>query len=89
MFGLGVVPEPARRAGGAARSSTAVLAAVAPHRAGDYPNFVEEQADASAFFDPDTWERLRRVKALYDPQDVFKGNHHIPPAAPAAARRAA
>jgi hypothetical protein len=20
------------------------------------------------------------VKALYDPDDVFKGNHHIPPA---------
>ena len=33
--------------------------------------------DASAFFDADTWERLRQVKALYDPQDLFKGNHHI------------
>ena len=30
------------------------------------------------FFDAETWERLRRVKALYDPRDVFKGNHHIP-----------
>ena len=58
----------------------AVAAAVAPSRAGDYPNFVEEQADASAFFDADTWERLQRVKALYDPQDLFRGNHHIAPA---------
>ena len=32
------------------------------------------------FFDPDTWARLRHLKALYDPSDLFKGNHHIPPA---------
>jgi hypothetical protein len=32
------------------------------------------------FFDPDTWARLRLAKALYDPTDLFKGNHHIPPA---------
>ena len=32
------------------------------------------------FFDADTWARLRQVKALYDPSDLFKGNHHIPPA---------
>jgi hypothetical protein len=58
----------------------AVKDAVRTYRAGDYPNFVEEPTDASAFFDADTWERLRRVKALYDPEDIFKGNHHIPPA---------
>jgi len=79
MLGLGVVPD--------AGAEPAVLAelealsgAVAPHRVGDYPNFVEEPADVSGFFDADTWERLRQVKALYDPQDLFKGNHHIPPA---------
>jgi len=56
----------------------AVLAAMP--RVGDYPNFVEEPADASAFFDPATWARLRDVKAQWDPHDVFKANHHIPPA---------
>ena len=55
-------------------------AAVAPHRAGHYPNFVEEPADASAFFEPAVWERLRAVKARYDPADLFAGNHHVPPA---------
>ena len=54
--------------------------AMRPYRAGLYPNFVEEQADASAFFEPAVWERLRAVKALYDPADVFAGNHHVPPA---------
>ncbi len=88
VFGLGVVPEPAAEPA-VQEQVGAVLAAVAPHRAGDYPNFVEEPADASAFFDGATWERLRRVKALYDPQDVFKANHHVPPAQPAGARRAA
>jgi FAD/FMN-containing dehydrogenase len=57
-----------------------VEAALAPLRAGDYPNFVEVPADASAFFDAETWARLRRVKAAYDPEDVFRGNHRIPPA---------
>jgi FAD/FMN-containing dehydrogenase len=57
-----------------------LVAAAKPHRAGHYPNFVEEPADASTFFDADTWARLREVKALYDPQDLFKGNHHVPPA---------
>jgi FAD/FMN-containing dehydrogenase len=47
--------------------------------AGYYPNFVEEPADASAFFDRETWTRLRQVKTLYDPDDLFRGNHHIPP----------
>jgi len=23
---------------------------------------------------------VREVKGLYDPSDLFKGNHHIPPA---------
>ena len=58
-------------------------AAIAPHRAGDYANFVEFPADASAFYEPGVWSRLREVKAAYDPADVFAGNHHIPPAKPA------
>ena len=55
-------------------------ATVAPHRAGVYPNFVEQPTDASGFFEPGAWARLRSVKAVYDPDDLFAGNHHIPPA---------
>lgn len=64
------------------RSLDEVEHALRPHRVGDYPNFVEEPADASTFFDPETWARLRDVKAFYDPSDMFKGNHHVPPANP-------
>ncbi|GAA0976260.1 FAD-binding oxidoreductase [Acrocarpospora macrocephala] len=80
MFGLGVVPEAAAEPAVLAELDV-LSAAFAPHRVGDYPNFVEEPADASAFFDTDTWNRLRRVKALYDPDDLFRGSHHIPPGA--------
>jgi hypothetical protein len=83
-----VVPEPAAEPA-VQEQIGAVLGTVARHRAGDYPNFVEQPADASAFFEPATWQRLRDVKALYDPQDVIKANHRVPPAEPVATRLAA
>jgi FAD/FMN-containing dehydrogenase len=79
MFALGVPVDEASAASIRAYLD-AVERAVRPYRTGDYPNFVEESSDASSFFDAGTWERLRVVKALYDPGDLFKGNHHIPPA---------
>jgi hypothetical protein len=80
MLSLGVVPDEAAAA--TARTYLdAVDEAVRPYRVGDYPNFVMEPADAGRFFDEGTWARLRQVKALYDPSDLFRGNHHIAPAA--------
>jgi berberine-like enzyme len=78
LFALGV-PEEEASAATARTYLDSVERAVLPYRTGFYPNFVEEPADASAFFDPDTWRRLREAKATYDPDDLFKGNHHIPP----------
>lgn len=79
LFALGV-PEDDAAAATARAYLDALDRTVRPHRTGDYPNFVERPADASVFFDPETWARLREVKATYDPDDLFKGNHHIPPA---------
>jgi FAD binding domain len=79
VFGLGIVPDVAAESA-VQGELEALSAAVAPQRVGDYPNFVEDPVDASGFFGPHTWARLRHVKALYDPHDLFKGNHHIPPA---------
>src|SRR5919106_1444789 len=79
MLSLGVA-EDEDSAATARTYLESVERAVLPYRTGDYPNFVMEPADASRFFDADTWARLRRVKALYDASDLFKGNHHIPPA---------
>ena len=79
LFALGAVfDEPGGEAVGEALAD--IDAGVRAYRAGDYLNFVEEPADASAFFDAETWTRLRTVKTAYDPGDVFAGNHHIPPA---------
>jgi FAD/FMN-containing dehydrogenase len=79
VFSLGVAPD-----ADAARATEATLAsieaALAPYRVGDYANFVESPSDASAFFDAVTLRRLREVKRLYDPGDLFKANHPIPPA---------
>jgi FAD/FMN-containing dehydrogenase len=79
MLSLGVAED--EPAAAAARTYLAAVdRAVSRYRAGDYPNFVMEPSDASGFFDADTWARLRRTKATYDPGDMFEGNHHIPPA---------
>ena len=78
MLSLGVVPDPALEPAVQA-GLDAVSAAVASQRVGDYPNFVMTPADASDFFDAKTWARLQRVKAQYDPYDVFRGNHQVPP----------
>jgi hypothetical protein len=57
-----------------------ILGALIAVETARYPNFVEEPADASRFFDPETWARLRQIKSRYDGDDLFVGNHHIPPA---------
>jgi FAD/FMN-containing dehydrogenase len=49
-------------------------------RCGRYFNFTERRVNASALFPEATLERLRRVKAEYDPADLFRANHPIEPA---------
>lgn len=78
LYAASVVPVPEAEAPALA-ALAAVKAAVAGEQSASYPNFVEEPADASTFWDAATWHRLRTVKALYDPSDIFRGNHHIPP----------
>lgn len=47
-----------------------------------YVNFLGSGGPVSAqdAYPPATWERLRRVKAAYDPDNLFRRNHNIPPA---------
>ncbi|HEU4657553.1 MAG TPA: FAD-binding oxidoreductase [Capillimicrobium sp.] len=79
MFAVGAAGDPSSTAA-VAETLQAVDAALAPHAAGLYSNFVEVAADASAFFDAETWSRLRSVKRRYDPADLFRANHHVPAA---------
>ncbi len=48
-----------------------------------YGNFVDVPIDTRTCYPPETFERLQEVKARYDREDLFRGNHAIP--CPAAA----
>lgn len=77
LFAVGITPDAAAMA--------AVRAAVA--RAQDrmgpwsngraYLNFAEQPSSGEALFGGSTHERLRRVKAAYDPADVVRANHPV------------
>jgi FAD/FMN-containing dehydrogenase len=79
LFSLGV-PMDAEGEREVHKTLAAIQLATKRFKTGYYPNFVEEPADAQAFYEPETWQRLRQIKSLYDPSDMFKANHAIPPA---------
>lgn len=60
----------------------AFLAALQPHRAGVYVNFLDADDDPSRVreaYSDDAYGRLAEVKAKYDPENVFHRNKNIPP----------
>jgi hypothetical protein len=55
--------------------------ALAPWSEGrEYLNFIERPTDGRSFYREQAYRRLRRVKAHYDPVEVIRSNHPIPPA---------
>jgi FAD/FMN-containing dehydrogenase len=61
------------------------FAALQPHRAGLYVNFLDSDDDTSRVreaYGDDIYERLAEVKAKYDPENVFRNNKNIQPATP-------
>ncbi len=64
----------------------AFLAALEPHRAGVYVNFLDADDDTGRVreaYGDDTYRRLAKVKAKYDPDNVFHHNKNIQPTPPA------
>ncbi|MAS37600.1 MAG: hypothetical protein CL610_26625 [Anaerolineaceae bacterium] len=55
--------------------------ALKPLTTGAYMNFLSDAGESSVrdAYPPDTYNRLARVKALYDPANVFNQNHNIQP----------
>jgi FAD/FMN-containing dehydrogenase len=49
---------------------------------GAYVNFLGDEGEARVrqAYPGSTWERLTTIKARYDPTNVFRRNHNIPPA---------
>jgi FAD/FMN-containing dehydrogenase len=79
MAAGGMTPTPERR--DAVRADTrAVKGALAPWRADyDYYNFAETPADAEAVFPHPSYERLRKIKATYDPDQTIISAHPVQP----------
>jgi FAD/FMN-containing dehydrogenase len=52
------------------------------HGAGGYTGFFakEDEATVRAAYPGPTWDRLREAKRRYDPDNLFRLNHNIPPA---------
>ena len=40
-------------------------------------NFAESAMDARKIFPAESYDRLREVKAAYDPADMFQANHPV------------
>ncbi len=58
----------------------AVVAKLAPHATGHtFLNFLGDPARTASAYTRDDYLRLRAVKAVHDPDNVFAANHNIPP----------
>jgi FAD/FMN-containing dehydrogenase len=60
----------------------AFLQALQPHRAGVYVNFLDSDDDTGRVreaYGDDTYQRLAKIKAKYDPENVFHINKNIQP----------
>lgn len=59
-----------------------LLDALRPAATGAYVNFLDDEGSARVrdAYPGSTYDRLAQVKRRYDPENVFRGNHVIPPA---------
>jgi hypothetical protein len=81
LFAVGPAPFP-QAASAVARSVAAVQTAMSPWAARQmYLNLAETGRDLATFWTPQAYDRLRRIKAAVDPDDLIRSNHPIPPAA--------
>jgi FAD/FMN-containing dehydrogenase len=82
LYGVGVPMSP-ELASAIPERLRAVVEAVGPWATGkSYLNFGDTPGGAAASaFDDETFARLRAIKRDYDPSDLFRSNHPIPPAA--------
>ena len=78
MGAVGLVPAPELEAPVRAQVQ-AVKAALGPWAAKHMNlNFAETQQDAATFWTEQASDRLRRIKAAVDPDDLIRSNHPIP-----------
>jgi len=77
MFAAGLAPTP-EIAAAVSEAVDRAKTALAPWESDrTYFNFSEQPIDAARLYPPQTYKRLRRIKAAYDPGDLFVANHAI------------
>lgn len=82
-FALTVVP-PGHQVADYLKSGSELTTALAPWLHNNaHPSYLgpadATRAGTARAFQPDVYRNLRRVKAIYDPQNRFRVNHNIPP----------
>ena len=80
LFAVGMVMAPEMKAVIEGHAGRIVEALSENHSESGYMNFAERAGDASRLFEEESYGRLRAIKAGYDPEDLFRSNHPIPPA---------
>jgi FAD/FMN-containing dehydrogenase len=79
LFAVGRAPSP-QAAPAVARSVAAVHAAMRPWADRQmYLNLAETERDPASFWTPQAYDRLRRIKAAVDPDNLIRSNHPVPP----------
>jgi FAD/FMN-containing dehydrogenase len=76
--GMAMTPEMGAAVGEAVRRTKTALAPWESERI--YLNFAEERVDPSRLYAAGAYRRLQRVRAAYDPDEMFLSNHPVPPA---------
>jgi len=80
MFADGMVMAPEMKAVIEGHAGRIVEALAEQRSASGYLNFAEATGDPADLYDDEAYGRLRAIKAGYDPDDLFRSNHPIPPA---------
>jgi FAD/FMN-containing dehydrogenase len=77
LYAVGMAMDAEMKAAVQAHAAKVQEALAAWSAGRSFMNFTERHADPGEFFDAATYERLRRVKAEYDPDAVIRANHSI------------
>jgi hypothetical protein len=80
LFAVAAAPTPELAAAGIA-GAAAIVEALRPWASPRaFLNFAERSIDVSTAFDAATWQRLREVRASFDPSGVWAAAHPVVPA---------
>jgi FAD binding domain/Berberine and berberine like len=80
LFLAGGLTPDEQTASAVAAHVKAVKSALSPWAARQtYLNLTEAESDPARFWSPEAYDRLRRIKAAVDPEDLIRANHPVPP----------